>query len=569
MANSAQQDTPALRDLTDVGFFYSDSMLQYETNKKTQDVLAGYLTVKHEVIDANGKHRLLLELMPINGEIASIEMSSGELGNAKKIEADLNSQGLIVYNARLLREYILTSLRQVQSEQTKAKQEITRIGWSPDAPIFNTGRSLLMAQSESSAAYHHRRANKAYMAQSGTLKQWQRQVFEPAAANPLVLGAMCIALSSLLYDKLNLPMGIVNYHGLAGTGKTLLLQVAGSQFGYSAAPDQVSPNALHPGYIRKFNCTASGFEVMAAEYTSIALLLDELGETDLSMLGQLIYTLSSGQGKNRATSNLQTAQNIQWQTAMISVGEISMQQAIASSKQKPMNGQLDRCADVAIASTPGIFTEYGKFGSFAKLTSHLKQTTGQYYGTAAVAFIQWLLDHPEKLDQLADDFNNIIQNFAPDGCQEGSLRVMHRFAAAIIAGHLAVESGIYTCSLVDIENAMHLTINTWWQDREWPLKQIAAFVIENQDKLKVGRVTREQVPGFWDEQEGWLAIPSATFETCFGDNGRELLAALNQRGLLVIEQKARLKKRFCNNSVFAYTIKIEPIINMIKLMTQD
>jgi hypothetical protein len=234
-----------------------------------------------------------------------------------------------------------------------------------------------------------------------------------------------------------------------------------------------------------------------------------------------------------------------------------------------MDGQLDRCADISIDDTTGIFTDFAEFESFQALTGHLKQATGRYYGTAAIAFIKWIQEHPDEIELLHSTFHETVADYIPEGCAGGSIRIIHRFGAALIAGYIAVEAGIYTCNENAIENAIKQTILTWWQGREWAVKLIADYTLAHEHDIIEGKVTRVSAPAFFIENEGLLVIEQGVFEEAFGDSSSSLLASLAARNILQIEQKGRLLKRYCNNRVFAYAIKFEKVEEMIKLMDID
>jgi hypothetical protein len=149
----------------------------------------------------------------------------------------------------------------------------------------------------------------------GTKEKWLNVVREIRTGDSLpariALDAAFMAPCVKLTNSLNC---MIHFCGKSGTGKTVALQVAASVWG--------EPLTEGGKLIKSLNSTKNALEATAANCGNLPVMMDELqmikNQKDYD---ELIYSLTEGQGRGRATrtGSLQTSRS--WQTVFITTGE--------------------------------------------------------------------------------------------------------------------------------------------------------------------------------------------------------------------------------------------------------
>jgi hypothetical protein len=117
---------------------------------------------------------------------------------------------------------------------------------------------------------------------SGTLAGWQHNIARLARGNSRVAFGISTAFAAPLLDIVNEKSGGFNAAGASQIGKTYgIAQTAASVCGRANSKD---------GYIRSWNATQNGLEIICAETCDLALILDELGQADKKNLESMILS---------------------------------------------------------------------------------------------------------------------------------------------------------------------------------------------------------------------------------------------------------------------------------------
>jgi len=198
--------------------------------------------------------------------------------------------------------------------------------------------------------------------------------------------------SVLLYPLSKLPF-FTHIWGNSGTGKTIILRLASSVWGY------------HNAYMRNMNSTKAGLERPAYFLQNLPLILDELQTAKRENISGIIYMLTEGHGKSRA--NLYgTEKLLRWNCAIITNGE----EPLTSSNSG--TGEFNRIIDIPV--TGDIFND----------PSHVYAVCDKNYGHAGQYFIEHLKEY--NLHEILAKWESVLNQHNSD------ISSKHRMSLSVI-----------------------------------------------------------------------------------------------------------------------------------------
>jgi len=288
----------------------------------------------------------------------------------------------------------------------------------------------------------------------GTLKQWKENIAIPCRGNAVPIFLQSHALSGLIVKFADTGSNGVHISGNTSKGKTTAAQTSTSTTGCGADPTYAPKLSL----IRRWHATANAIESLASQATDSALCLDEIGQCVGSDLDKVIYNLFGGRGKERLTQQSKHKTTRDWCTTVISTGEKSLQERLAETNSKAPAGLFVRFIDIPVEQ---VFTDY--HGENNKtFIDNLKRNCGQFYGTAASAFIQKIVDTYKSSQELRESIAKGCLSIAMDISggitlsQEHS-RVLKLFCFATLTGIWASEWEIFPYTRDEIlDSTKHL-----------------------------------------------------------------------------------------------------------------
>jgi putative DNA primase/helicase len=270
--------------------------------------------------------------------------------------------------------------------------------------------------------------NHAEYTQQGTLKDWQAGIASHAIANPMLMIAISSAFAGALLKKTNAESGGLHFVGESSTGKSTCGIAACSVWGGE-------------NYKRSWRTTANGLEGAAMLFNDGLLVLDEIGECDPKDVGNIIYALGNGKGKQRASRSGAAREVRSWRCFVLSNGEVTISTRMNEAGQRSRAGQEVRLLDLPVDRKFGIFDELHGFRSGAELSDSIKNEAEINFGVAGRAFLEKLTQDTrnlgEKLGQIKDSSLLKIE-----GAQGQHRRAAARFALIALAGELATEYGV-------------------------------------------------------------------------------------------------------------------------------
>ena len=159
-----------------------------------------------------------------------------------------------------------------------------------------------------------------------------------------------------------------------------------------------------------------------------------------------------------------------WRLALISSGEISVEEKLKEANQTQKAGHEVRLIDIeAVCGTYGVFDNLHGSATGCAFSEELKQAAGQFHGEVGRAFVEFLIRHQAKFGPTIARTVKGIQAKALStisGPISGQMqRVANRFAAIGVAGELARQAGLTGW---DSGSAMNAAIAAFrdWYDRK-------------------------------------------------------------------------------------------------------
>ncbi len=377
-------------------------------------------------------------------------------GDGTAYRERLLSLGLVLSSTRHAREWLAEYIQTARPEG-KARA-VNRLGWAgrafvmPDATIGDTGGERLLLQTSGGGAHAFRTA--------GTLAEWRQHVAAPCAGNSRLVLALSAAFAAPLLYLTGAESGGYHFRGKSSGGKTTALVVAGSVWGGGGLK----------GYIKSWRATDNGLEGVAAGHCDALLCLDELSQVDAKAAGTAAYMLANGSGKSRAGRGGESREAAEWRLLFLSNGEISLADKLSEDGKgrRVAAGQAVRVIDLPADAGAGLglFENLHGATSGDSFSRQLKDACGQFYGTAARAFLEAITGKIEQTAEAVAAFSNdFVARHVPAGADGQVSRAAARFALVAAAGELAIRVGVVPWQAGEASNAAARCFLDWLAGR--------------------------------------------------------------------------------------------------------
>ena len=349
-----------------------------------------------------------------------MEMLRGDCADLRGVLLGMGVQ-LDPFNRSLLAVYL-------QDKAPKRRIECAlQTGWAGiDFKAFVLPDSVIGPKAASVAYQSGARAADEYT-QRGTLHGWQEGTAALAVGNPLLALALCAAFAGPVLARVNMESGGLHLIGDSSTGKTTALESGCSVWG-------------GPSYRRSWRTTSNGLEGAAALFNDSLLALDEISECDPRAVGETVYMLGNGRGKQRAGRTGAARAVTRWRSSVLSTGERSIATTMAEGGHRIKAGQTVRLLDVPAQRTFGAWDNLHQFATGTAFSDALKREAATHYGHAGRAFLEKLTrDHETSFSAALDAIKALP---ALKGTSSQASRAAGRFAVLALAGELATTYGI-------------------------------------------------------------------------------------------------------------------------------
>ena len=337
----------------------------------------------------------------------------------------------------------------LQSEQPKRRVHCTlQVGWCgesfvlPNSVIGPTAAGVIFQSGERGHAEY---------TQAGTLAGWKEKIAAKAVGNPLLMVALSASFVGPLLQRCNAESGGFHLVGDSSTGKSTLMEAACATWG-------------GPDFKRSWRATGNGLEGAAAMFNDCMLALDEISECDPKQVGEIVYMLGNGRGKQRASRSGNARGVTKWRCFVMSNGERTIATTMQEGGHRVKAGQSMRLLDIPVAQTFGAWDNLHGAASPAAFSDAIKRAAAQHHGLAGRAFLEKLTfdtaDYCAELDKI-----KVLPLFATDGTEGQDKRAAARFALIGLAGELATQYGLTGWSAGDAIKAAAHAFKLWQSAR--------------------------------------------------------------------------------------------------------
>lgn len=486
--------------------------------------------------DSDGKeHKIVLPVQSLQGD------------GADAINV-LSEQGLLIsrkHKGKLL-DYLL------MADNGERATCVTSIGWHDDAFVFpdvtfsNSNEQLILQNIDLIS-------NKFKCA--GTLEQWQENISSLARGNSRLIFAISCAFAACLMPIANEQSGGFHIRGDSSTGKSTALFVAGSVWGGDGSN----------GFRETWRATSNGFEIVAQSHNHSLLLLDEMKQANCKDVGDIIYTLANGFGKNRMTKSISARQKLQWQLLFLSSGELTLSDFIGQNNERIYGGQEARFVDIEADAGAGfgLFENLHTFANGADFSKHLVKNSCRYYGTAIREFLPKLIENRKNCEQylqaIQQNFTNKIYKTDANAAGE-ILRVASRFALIGAAGEIATGFGITKWQPLEALQSVERLFDEWieWRggmgnlDVQLGVDQVISWLQSNNHRIASNEnsfyVDVNNLAGFRDAkvfgETVYFIFPKIfRHELCKGYDYKKIAKALAKRGQLFLSNNGEIYRK--------------------------
>jgi putative DNA primase/helicase len=372
-------------------------------------------------------------------------------GDGSALCAVLASRGLKIATGAV-RQHFVSYLNQAV---VKARITIVgRTGWHE----VGGQRTFVLPDGTNSRILVSETVTSPYAA-SGSLEEWQGSVAKLAEGHSRALFATSTGFVPPLLELIGEGGGGFNLRGASSIGKTSLLCSAASVW---------SNGGEQGGYIKTWRATANGLEGVAALYSGTLLPLDELSIASANEVGNIVYSLASGIGKQRAQRDGSVRAPKTWHVTILSTGEVGIAAKIHEAGKRARAGQEVRIVDIDADTGKGlgVFDHAGADGS-KKLADDIKKAAKVYYGAAGPAFVRAIESKGvESIVATVRETQDIFRAGVIRGTPGGQiLRVADRLGLVAAAGELAVDLGILPWKAGTVAGAVKVIFDGWHEDR--------------------------------------------------------------------------------------------------------
>lgn len=366
-------------------------------------------------------------------------------GDSREYRKALANQGLIISTAVKAQKYLDAYLN--HHPTTNKLLSVNKLGWYEQTFVLP---KQVIGKNTKSVVYQPEQPISQGFSQQGTLAQWRDEVCKPMAEQSRIAFAISCAFAGQLLEPLGYESGGFHIVGNSSTGKSTGLMVAGSVWGNPA------------DYVRKWNSTKNGLEGIATMHNDGFLGLDEISEMNPHEIGNAVYMLADGRGKERSTPTGLNRPVNTWRTLFLSNGEETLTSYMQRANKKTNAGMLARLChiDNDVGNGFGGFDSLVIADTAESQANQLKQRCKRYYGVAGMAWLEYLTNN---LDNVTQQAQTIIATFMADydDLKEQANRVAKRFALVATAGELATQAGITGWQAGQATKAVKSCLDNW------------------------------------------------------------------------------------------------------------
>jgi len=501
----------------------------------------------------------LISLKAANGTWHEVPVTNADLQRRPAdVIAMLLDRGLDLAVDRKSKDRLLTLLK--SWKPSEHLQTVNHAGWTNDGyeafvlggKVVGTAKVLPLLSSAGQVSG---------FSCDGSLEGWKVNVGMKCRDNPLMILAVSLAFSGPLLAPLGLLGGGLHFRGASSSGKTTLLNLASSVWG-------------DRNLVSQWRATSNGLEAIAWSRNDMLLPLDEIAEVSARDLHNAIYMLANGTGKARMTKDVTLAEQARWRLALISSGEISVEEKLKEARLEAMAGHEVRLIDIEADSRAyGAFDHLHGAASAAAFAEVVQGAVRANHGEVGREFVRRLIgwkDGWEKLAGFADASAARWLGKLPSAPDGQISRVAKRFALIALAGDVATVAGLTGWEKGEAAQVAKQAFIDWY-DRRYGAKREAAgasvktlqdFLAANSGALVSPGPQAGGVVLGW-RSGGHVYLPSSTWTKIYpGEEGAKAAKALLDMQLLLPGENGRNTRkapRTIPNRPRVYTVNADRV----------
>lgn len=383
--------------------------------------------------------------------------------------------------------------------------------------------------------YQNSASNITHYSEKGELADWRENICQKVEGQSRIVFALCVAFAGQLLPLVNENGGGFHFVGSSSKGKSLTAKIACSVWG----------NPRY--YICSWRATANAQENIAAQHNHGFAALDEINLANPNTIGDVIYMLADGEGKDRMSKDGNNRPTLRWQLIYLSTGEESLESIQKRANKPTKAGQEVRFVslDAVVNDDLGIFDSLiDGFTTPAEQAEALSTACMSCYGTAGVAWLEYItLDKEAITDNCLHHMKIFLDNYPNLSSQ--ARRVARLFAVVAAAGELATQAGITGWRIGTATRATKLCFENWLSnygrdadhEERQILNQICAFIQTNAES----RFSNWDSSGFYQKvnnrvgfikNNDYLFFQNSFEEACQPFTVKKAVSVLKKYGLL-------------------------------------
>lgn len=367
--------------------------------------------------------RITLVWLRPDGQWRRSLMPLSLVGSGSKMMEWAGAQGLatLIPNVKAWTMYISDLTNDLLTKQS-VTQYYERLGWHSGATEFVLGKQMVTADGMTPATLE-RNSPLSKVEPKGTLDAWKAGVLL-LEKEGLEAQMFCIlaGFGSPLLELADVAGAAVSLAGASGLGKTLAAEAALSIYG--------DPKLL----FQSADATKNSVDTHLATLNSVPYLLDEVSTLSDKRIGELLYMIANGKGKDTLTRNRAWRDGGSWRTlAFLTTNRPIMDADQGTLTEAQRNRAIEIVVKTRIQDTDAALV-YGAIAS--------------NHGVAAEPYLRYIIKNKAKVRAIYEA--SIAKVKAEFGEAEAQRFGVWALAAALAGGLIAKQLGLITRNPWDV-----------------------------------------------------------------------------------------------------------------------
>jgi len=326
--------------------------------------------------------------------------------------------------------------------QRRMSMLLCQMGWKLDRasqPIFVLGKKIFHADGrieDASLARNVPKSAGGYHS-AGSLDKWSEatEILDMPGMEPFAFALLAGGFGAPLMKFTGFDGALVSMYGQSGSGKTLMLRMAQSVWGF------------HQDLMMLRADTSNALIGRLGVSGNLPLTIDEVTNMEGMVLSDLVYQITQGREKVRLTRDAKERNNINtWNTLAVTTSNTSLVDKLSGAKHDA-SAEINRVFEYPVM-------EHSKFRD--DVTERIFWTIHENYGHAGEIYAQWLVQNHKTIKRHLD---LIKANIDCKAEITGDERFWSAVAAVSIYGGLVAQKlGLIRFNVLNVKKWVEATI---------------------------------------------------------------------------------------------------------------